>query len=158
MTTQEGPRTSWFIRPAVPAEAPLLVDFQLRMALETEDLELDRPTVEAGVAAVFRDPAKGTYWVAEMDGDVVGGLLTWPEWSDWRNGTVWWIASLYVVPEARGRGVYRRLWDHLKAEVSASPDLMGLRLYVDKRNGRARKVYEALGMSAEHYELCEWLK
>jgi GNAT superfamily N-acetyltransferase len=158
MAAKEIPIDALLIRPALVGDAPRLIEFQLRMALETEDLELDLPIVQAGVQAVFDDPSKGTYWVAEKGGHVVGGLLTWPEWSDWRNGTVWWIASLYVVPEARGEGVYRRLWNHLEAQVEASPELIGIRLYVDKRNGRARQVYEALGMSAEHYELFEWLK
>ena len=155
---ENPPNDPFLVRPASRGDAPRLAEFQLAMALETEDLELDASTVNQGVQAVFDDPRRGTYWVVEEAGRVVACLLTLPEWSDWRNGTVWWVASLYVVPEARGRGAYRRLWEHLVAEVEASPDLMGIRLYVDKRNERARRVYEALGMNRDHYELFEWLK
>ena len=88
-------------------DAPNIIDFQIRMAKETEDFALDRPTVEKGVHAVFDDPHKGAYWIAELDGKVVGCLLTVPEWSDWRNGTVLWIHSLYVIPSARRRGIFR---------------------------------------------------
>jgi GNAT superfamily N-acetyltransferase len=148
------------IRPAadIPGDLETITDFQLRMARETEGIELDPGTVLRGVAAVLADPARGSYWVAERDGRVAGSLLTTFEWSDWRNGTVLWIQSVYVVPGERGRGVYRALYEHLKRRVEDNPDLKGLRLYVDRRNVAAQQVYERLGMTREHYELFEWLK
>lgn len=146
------------IREALPEDAPVIVDFQIRMARATEELELDLGTVTRGVAAVFADPAKGTYWVAEAGGRVIGSLLTTFEWSDWRNGTVLWIQSVYVLPEWRRRGVYRMLYEHLRRRVERSPGLRGLRLYVDQRNAAAQEVYERLGMTKEHYQLYEWLK
>jgi RimJ/RimL family protein N-acetyltransferase len=151
-------RTDLRVRAALPGDAPVIVDFQLRMARETEDLELDFDTVTRGVAAVFADPGKGAYWVAERGGEVVGGLLTTFEWSDWRNGVILWIQSVYVVPEERGRGVYRALYEGLKRRVEADSNLKGIRLYVEKRNTAAQRVYERLGMTREHYEMFEWLK
>jgi ribosomal protein S18 acetylase RimI-like enzyme len=146
------------VRTARPEDAPVIVGFQLLMARETEGMELDPETLSRGVGAVFADPARGEYLVAEAAGRIVGCLMVMPEWSDWRNGTVLWIESLYVIPEMRGRGVYRMLYEHLQARVQASPDLMGIRLYVDKGNTAAQRVYTRLGMSREHYELFEWLK
>jgi len=146
------------IRAARPEDAPAILGFQLRMARETEDLELDRETVRDGVEAVFSDPRKGAYWVAERGNEMAGCLLTTFEWSDWRNGVVLWIQSVYVVPEERGRGVYRALYEHLKGRVEADPGLKGIRLYVDKRNTDAQRVYERLGMTREHYDTFEWLK
>ena len=146
------------IRPARPEDAGAIVDFQLRMARETEGLELDLPTVIRGVRAVFDDPSKGEYWVAEAGGRVVSSLMTTYEWSDWRDGTVLWVQSVYVLPELRGSGVYRRMYEHLKERVQASPGLMGIRLYVDRRNTAAQRVYERVGMSREHYEMFEWMK
>ena len=134
-----------------------IVGFQLRMALETEGIHLDRATVRRGVRAVFDDPTKGCYWVAEEDGRLVGVVLVLPEWSDWRNGAVLWIHSVYVVPEARRRGVFKALYRHLERRVKRSPRLKGLRLFVDKGNRRAQKVYQTLGMSKDHYYLYEWL-
>lgn len=146
------------LRTAVPADAPTIVDFQLRMARETESLELDRDIVTRGVAAVFADPAKGSYWIAERAGRIAGCLLTTFEWSDWRDGSVLWVQSVYVLPEERGRGVYRALYEHLKHRVEMDPGLKGIRLYVDRRNAAAQRVYERLGMTREHYDLFEWLK
>jgi GNAT superfamily N-acetyltransferase len=145
------------VRPCRREDAAVLVDFQIRMARETEELALDRPTVERGVAAVLADPGKGEYLMAEGEGRPVGCLLVTREWSDWRNGTVLWIQSVFVPPEARGLGVYRSLYEHLRARVEAADDLKGIRLYVDRRNTAAQRVYERLGMTREHYELFEWM-
>ena len=146
------------IRKAKSSDSERIVGLQLKMAQETEGLELNRDVVSKGVCGVFQEPARGTYWVVEEKGEILGVLLAIPEWSDWRNGTVLWIHSLYVVPEARGRGVFKRLYLNLKKQVEKSPELVGLRLYVDRQNKSAKKIYEKLGMSRDHYELYEWLK
>ncbi len=150
--------TNALIRPGLLYDHEVIADFQVRMAKETENLDLDPNIVQKGVQAVFDDPAKGKYWVAEVNKTVAGSLLTIPEWSDWRNGTVLWIHSLYVLPEFRGQGVFKSLYAHLEEMVKSSNDYRGLRLYVDKTNLKAKKVYEKIGMSSEHYELYEWLK
>ena len=143
---------------AKTSDSERIVELQLMMAKETEGLELDKNVVAKGVCGVFQEPARGTYWVAEEKGGILGVLLAIPEWSDWRNGTVLWIHSLYVVPEARGRGVFKKLYLNLKKQVEQSQELVGLRLYVDKQNKSAQKIYEKLGMNKDHYELYEWLK
>jgi len=146
------------IRKAKPGDSECIVEFQLKMAQETEALELDREIVCRGVRGVVDEPARGTYWVAEENGKILGVLLAIPEWSDWRNATILWIHSLYVVPEARGQGVFKKLYLNLEKQVKKSPELRGIRLYVDKTNKSAQRVYEKLGMSKEHYDLYEWLK
>ena len=144
-------------REAVPADASAIIEFQLAMARETEELELDREILTHGVEALFTDPALGRYYVAEDDGRVVGSLMITYEWSDWRNGMVWWIQSVYVIPEFRRRGIYAGLYMHVKAMVEQSA-VRGIRLYVDKRNTAAQEVYTRLGMNGEHYQLFEWMK
>ena len=144
-------------REALPADASTIIDFQMAMARETEDLELDREVLTRGVNAVFADPALGRYYVAESENRVAGSLLITYEWSDWRNGMVWWIQSVYVLPEHRGRGVYAGLYAHVKSMVAQSA-VRGIRLYVDKRNVPAQEVYTRLGMNGEHYLLFEWMK
>jgi GNAT superfamily N-acetyltransferase len=151
--------SGWKILEAHANDHAFLVDAQIKMALETEGLKLDENTVALGVGAVLLDSTKGRYFVVKNDsGERIACTLTIPEWSDWRNGTVLWIHSLYVRPEYRGKGVYRAMYSHLKSKVTSDPELMGIRLYVDQRNERACAVYEKLGMSAEHYRLYEWMK
>ena len=146
------------IRQANETDLISIVEFQLAMALETEQLQLDEPTVVKGVAAVFADSSKGIYYVAELNSKVVGSLLTTFEWSDWRNGTVLWIQSVYVRPEFRKRSIFSRLYKHIQELVASNPDLRGIRLYADKTNTSAHSVYEHLGLTAEHYQMFEWMK
>ena len=135
-----------------------IVEFQLAMAKETENTELDRSIVEKGVLAVLEDSTKGCYYIAEINEQVIASLLTTYEWSDWRNGTVLWIQSVYVVPEYRRKGVYSALYDHIKNNVINNSTLKGIRLYADKSNKIAHSVYQKLGMSPDHYVTFEWLK
>lgn len=145
-------------RKAVLADLPAIVQFQIAMARETEELELDPRVCAQGVQAVFDNPALGQYYVSEKDGRVVGSLLITYEWSDWRNGMVWWIQSVYVVPEARRQGLYAGLYRYVKSLAQADEAVRGIRLYVDKRNTTAQQVYARLGMNGEHYQLFEWMK
>ena len=146
------------IRPGRREDTPAIIDFQVRMARETEGIGLHRPTVEEGVQAVFNDPRKGAYWIAECEGETAGCLLTVPEWSDWRNGTVLWVHSVYVIPEARRRGVFREMYRALKAMVEASSDLRGIRLYVATENPGARETYRVMGMDDGRYHMFEWME
>jgi GNAT superfamily N-acetyltransferase len=145
-------------REAVRADHAAIVDFQVAMARETESLELDRDICGRGVAAVFDNPSLGRYFIADEEGRVVGSLMITYEWSDWRDGNVWWIQSVYVVPDLRGRGVYAGLYRHVQQIVDADSSLRGIRLYVDRRNTVAQQVYTRLGMNGEHYLVFEWMK
>lgn len=145
-------------RDAVPQDTDAILEFQVAMARETEEVTLDRAITGKGVHAVFEDPSLGRYFVAEAEGRVVASLMITYEWSDWRNGMVWWIQSVYVIPAFRRRGVYAGLYHHVKAHVEATPAIRGIRLYVDDRNVSAQEVYARLGMNGEHYKVFEWMK
>jgi GNAT superfamily N-acetyltransferase len=146
------------MREAVRTDVERIVAWQVAMAAETEGLSLDVATVHCGVTALFDDPRRGAYVVAEVHGQPAGCLMVLPEWSDWRNGTVLWIHSVYVDPAFRRRGVFNAMYRHLRERVETDPSLMGLRLFVDRRNENAQRTYRALGMSDEHYRLFEWFK
>lgn len=146
------------IREATEADIPSLLDFQLKMALETENITLDISALTLGVHRLFKDPTKGRYYVAEESGEVMGCLMTTYEWSDWRNGTVLWIQSVYVVKEHRAKGVYKEMYNHIRQLVESGPDLKGIRLYVDKTNNQAQLAYEKMGMNGDHYTVYEWMK
>lgn len=132
--------------------------FQIAMALETENIELDENTVEKGVSAIFKKKAHGRYVVTEIDGRVVASLLLLDEWSDWRNGVVWWIHSVYVDPAFRGQKIFPRMYHYIQASAEADPSIRGLRLYVEKHNDRAQHVYSKIGMSKDRYDMYEWMK
>jgi len=141
------------IRAAQAADIGVLVDFNAAMALETEGKALDRGMLTAGVQAVFAEPRRGFYLVAEVGGAVAGCLLITYEWSDWRNGDWWWLQSVYVAKAHRRRGVFRALYAEIERRAQAAPCVVGVRLYVEKDNRRAQETYAALGMHEEHYRL-----
>ncbi len=143
------------IRLARPEDAPAMVEFNQAMALETEGKTLDSQTLTSGVRSVFDDQEKGFYAVAEADGRIVGGLMITFEWSDWRNGWFWWIQSVYILPDFRGRRIYSLLYAFVKKEAEKQGDVCGFRLYVEKENEQAQKVYEKLGMQKTYYFMYE---
>lgn len=146
------------IRKGNKADAATIAGFQVEMAWETEALALDHATVLKGVDRILDEPSRGYYWLAEAENEVIASMLVLFEWSDWRNGEVLWIHSLFVKPAFRGKKVFRRMYDGLKTAVNGHAPYKGIRLYVEKTNVKAQKVYEAIGMTKEHYDLYEWLK
>ncbi|HEX7221491.1 MAG TPA: N-acetyltransferase [Burkholderiales bacterium] len=146
------------VRQAAAADAPVLIEFNCAMALETERKELLPEVIGAGVRALLANPAAGFYVVAESGQRVAGALLITKEWSDWRNGSFWWIQSVYVRPEFRRQGVYRTLYRHVQSMAAKDPGVCGFRLYVERENARAQSTYTSLGMQETHYRVFEELK
>ena len=146
-----------FIREARIIDAEKIIVFQKKMAMETEEISLDHDTINQGVHAVFANPHKGKYYVAEYQGEVIGSLLITYEWSDWRNSFVWWLQSVYILPEHRRKGIFKEMYLHVK-ETALQNNVSGLRLYVEQENVNAKKTYEAMGMKSDHYKMYEWLK
>ncbi len=143
------------IRIAREEDIPALVEFNQAMALETEHKALDHNVLTAGVSAVFGDRSKGFYVVIEHEEVVAAGLMVTTEWSDWRNGWLWWIQSVYVGPEHRGRGLYSRMYEFVKSKAAEAGNVCGFRLYVEKENEKAQRVYEKLGMDRTYYLMYE---
>lgn len=145
------------IRLATSADAAVLVEFNAAMALETEGKNLLPEVIGAGVRGLLDNPVAGFYVLAETERAVAALMIT-KEWSDWRNGSFWWIQSVYVRPEARRQGVYRRLYSHVQEMAAKDPQVCGFRLYVERENSAAQAAYAALGMKETRYLVFEELK
>ena len=147
------------VRDARPGDRALIVDYNARLALETEAKALDPAVLDRGVARALADPDRLRYWVAEDDetARVVGQAAATREWSDWRDGWIWWLQSVYVDVAYRKRGAFRALLDAIRAEARSTPDVIGLRLYVESANLRAQQTYRALGLKPGGYEVYEEL-
>ena len=131
-----------------------IAQFQVDMALESEGTILDIETVLPGVTAAMNDPQKGTYIVARVNGEPISSLMLTREWSDWTNRWYWWIQSVFVKPEYRGKGAYRAMYERIK-EMAKENGVNQIRLYVDKTNYRAQEVYKKVGMDECHYLMYE---
>jgi ribosomal protein S18 acetylase RimI-like enzyme len=143
------------IRIANSEDAASLIEFNQAMALETEGKKLDAGILKSGVEEVFHDDKKGFYVVAGEEEKIIGGLMITYEWSDWRNAWFWWIQSVYILPEARGRQIYSRLYEFVKAKAAEEENVCGFRLYVETENEHAQRVYEKVGMERSHYLMFE---
>ena len=141
------------VRAATRDDVEILVQFNRHLAEETEDKTLDPTTVRNGVEAVFDDPTRGFYLVAERKGHIAGSLMVTSEWSDWRNGAFWWLQSVYVRPTDRRRGVYGALHRAVRRRARTEGEVCGLRLYVERGNDDAQATYETLGMTEAPYRL-----
>jgi ribosomal protein S18 acetylase RimI-like enzyme len=145
-------------RRATAADLSTYIEFQLALAWESEELRLDPGILTAGAQNLFADPSKGQPYILECDGQIAAGCLITYEWSDWRNGMVWWLQSVYVRPEFRRRGLFRKMFEELQQLIAADPHVRGMRLYVDKRNVSAQQTYAQLGMNGDHYQVFEKMK
>ena len=147
------------VRDARAGDCPVLIDFNARLALETEGKALDPAVLDRGVSRALAEPDRLRYWVAEesVTGRLVGQAAVTREWSDWRDGWIWWLQSVFVDSEARKRGVFRSLLDAIRAEARSTPGVIGLRLYVEAANLRAQQTYLALGLKPGGYEVYEEL-
>ena len=152
-------RESIQIRPATKDDADAIVEFNRALALETENRRLDLATLHQGIRAFLESPGYGSYIVAELPEDKsrkpVGQLMMTYEWSDWRNGVFWWIQSVYVAPERRGRGVFRAMYEHILAKAKTNPKVCGIRLYVERENRSAQTVYQRVGLAPSVYTVFE---
>lgn len=151
----QGDERSLHVRPAMLQDAARIVEFNRRLAWETEQKPLDPEVLSKGVAALFGAPSRGRYYVAEQAGEIVGQCMITYEWSDWRNGEFWWLQSVYVAEEARRGGVFRALLDCVRTLAERTEGVVGLRLYVETGNARAVSAYERLGFHDAHYQVME---
>ncbi len=143
------------IREALESDAGQIAEFNSRLAAETEGMQLRPNVVGPGVEAMLADPSKGRYWVAESGGRIVGQIMVTYEWSDWRNGMIWWIQSVYVHGEYRRSGVFSALYRHVESLARKDPGVCGIRLYVERENSRARQAYASLGMARTDYRVMQ---
>lgn len=143
------------LRIAQRSDAETIARFNVALAKETEHFDLDYDRVLRGVNGMFDEQSRGFYLLAEVNNEIAGQLMITYEWSDWRNGVFWWIQSVYVKQQFRAQKVFKSLYEHIVSLARKEGNVCGLRLYVEKQNGRALAVYQKLGMKITDYNLLE---
>jgi len=143
------------VRDATHSDIDAIVDYNCRLAEESEGKALERNVLVAGVRRGMNSPGLCRYFVAEADGRVVGTTMLTYELTDWRDGVIWWLQSVFIEPEYRRHGVFRAIYRHIEKLAHEHPDARALRLYVHRDNARAMRTYESVGMEKAGYELYE---
>jgi GNAT superfamily N-acetyltransferase len=146
------------IRGAEKEDVSSLVKFNILMARETEGKELIPEEISLGVKNLLENLQLGFYIVAENKDEIIASLMITTEWSDWRNGSFWWVQSVYVIPEWRKKSVYSRLYGYVKDLAEKDGNICGFRLYVEKDNTIAQQTYKKVGMKETNYMMFEELK
>ena len=141
------------IREATPADVETLLAFTLQEVYEAEGTHKDVAGVRRGVEGAFRNPPRSAYWIVESaDLRPVASTSIVTEWSDFHGGDYWWIQSLFITPEHRGRGLVELMLDRLTAMAKAAGALE-LRLYAHNSNARAFHVYRRGGFTDAPYTI-----
>ena len=156
-TRKQTVPTDVTIRTAIQADIDIIAKFNIAMAKETENKDLEPAVIQEGVANLFTNSRYGFYVVAETDHRVIASLMITYEWSDWRNGIFWWVQSLYVLPEYRRKGVFKEMYNWIRKQAQNSKGVCGIRLYVEQDNTTAQKAYQTLGLERTTYGVFEEL-
>ena len=147
------------VRRARLEDASMIATFSAAMALETEGRHLDLDRLYDGTIALLKYPDRGFFMVAELaqadNRQLLGQLMITFEWSDWRNGAFWWIQSVYVDPPWRRQRVFRRMHETVIASARTTPNVCGVRLYVEESNRTAKTVYRKVGLTPSSYAIFE---
>ena len=153
------PLSEVHIRSARMEDVEAIAAFSAAMAHETEGRVLDREQLCHGTRSLLETPAYGFFLVAEHQGVhasvVVAQLMVTYEWSDWRNAVFWWIQSVYVDPDWRRKGIFRKMHATVMATAKADPKVCGVRLYVESDNRLAQDVYRKVGLKPSSYAVFE---
>ena len=141
------------VRAAKHDDLDTLIEFTLEEANHAEGIDKYPDTVRKGIEAALDDPSLARYWVLEnQDGELLGSVSVLKEWSNWNAGHYWWIQSMFITPEYRGKRLMKHLMDKVR-EVANSENALDIRLHVHQDNLRAKKAYLREGFTNAPYEI-----
>ncbi|MBT3921479.1 MAG: GNAT family N-acetyltransferase [Nitrospina sp.] len=142
------------VREAHEGDLAILVLNNQALAIETEDLQLNKVVLKKGIEQALKRK-ECHYFVATIEGEVAGQTMITYEWSDWRNGIIWWMQSVYVLPDFRKQGVFRELFSHIEIRARGHKEVKALRLYVMQNNNAGKRTYQSMGMNNSGYIVYE---
>lgn len=141
------------VRRAELKDLDKLIGFAYEEAREAEGAEMVPATLRTGIMTALINKEIAIYWVlVDRDDEPVGNVSALKEWSNWNAGFYWWIQSMYISPQYRGKGYLPLLLNTVNAEAKKQGAL-DLRLYVYKDNVRAIKAYEKTGFVEAKYNI-----
>jgi len=141
------------VRRAVLEDLPYLIKFTAEEAREAENSIKIPETLTKGIKKGLEDDSIAMYWVLSDENDTpIGSVSALKEWSDWNAGYYWWIQSMYLVPDQRGKGKMKNLLDAVRAAMAKEEDLQ-LRLYVHEENKAAIKAYNKAKFVHSKYKI-----
>jgi GNAT superfamily N-acetyltransferase len=140
------------LRPAAPSDAGTLLALVRALADYEREPDAVVATETDFVRALSASPPEMEALLAEEDGRALGFALFFPTWSTWRGRPGIHLEDLFVVPEARGRGIGRALLSRVAA-IAVERGCARLEWHVLDWNEPALGFYRALGAKSRD----EWI-
>ncbi|MCB1462693.1 MAG: GNAT family N-acetyltransferase [Nitratireductor sp.] len=138
------------IRRAVAGDAERLNDALRRLSEDIGDSHAGTPALLA--RAGFGDHPAFRALLAENASTIVGAALYSPVFSTVRAGAGAYVSDLWTAPEARGKGLGRRLLAAVAEDAEGVWGATFLKLAVYDDNAMARAFYDRLGFAAARGE------
>lgn len=132
------------IRPAMPADVPVILRFVRELAVFEREPDAVRATEAMLAAALFGDRPAAEAVLAETAGEPVGFALFFHNFSTWEGRRGLYLEDLYVTPAARGQGAGAALLRHLAA-LAVARDCARFEWSVLDWNEGAIAFYRAMG-------------
>jgi GNAT superfamily N-acetyltransferase len=140
------------IRPAVPQDAQLIVQFIRELA----EYEREPQAAVATISDILRDgfgpEPKFRTLMADWDSRPAGFALFFLNYSTWLGRPGLYLEDLFVRPEFRGNGIGKAMLREL-ARIALQENCYGMKWQVLDWNTPAIDFYEALGAKLQK----EWL-
>jgi GNAT superfamily N-acetyltransferase len=146
--------TSYRIRPAVAADAAIILRFIRELADYEKALHEVAATEESVASSLFGEGSVSRAAICEtVDGEPAGSAVWFKTYSTWQSKNGLYLEDLYVTPAHRGGGVGKMLLRHL-ARVAVAEGCGRFEWSVLDWNEPAIRVYDAIGAEPQK----EWLR
>ncbi len=139
------------IRPATPADVPLILRFIRELALYEREPDAVLATEEDLLRDGFGETPRFRCVIAEHEGEPAGFALFFTSYSTWRGHYGIRLEDVYVTPAKRGQGIGKALLKHL-ARIAVAEGCPRLEWDVLAWNAPAIGFYEKIGAQM----LTEW--
>jgi ribosomal protein S18 acetylase RimI-like enzyme len=109
---------------------------------------VDQSRFPLNIAFLIVQPSRGRIVLFSEAGLLRGYALLIPYWSNELGGTLLFVDEIFVIPEARNKGIGKSFFRSL--EEQRPFDAVAISLEVSPSNAAARRLYESLGFSHQN--------
>jgi GNAT superfamily N-acetyltransferase len=141
------------LRPAVPADVPLILTFIQELAAYERAPDAVKMTAPQLHGMLFGEPARAEALIAEVDNVAVGFAVWFESFNTWTGRPGLYVEDVFIRPEARQHGLGKQIFVYL-ARLAMARDYARMEWMVLDWNQPAIRFYTSLGAKP----LPDWTK